>query len=176
MSTDPSARSKEDELLDALWVRRHHALNKAWVQVRYHKRRQRFFDLVDKLTKSTTVVFGAAAMGRFLNEGFPVLPAAITSLGLLALVFGYGDRKQQHKEIAERAADIVASIEQVPVGQMTPLICAGWSADVARLSAKAPPPLKTLTILCEREQAIVEGHPDHVPEPWFYKRWIADFF
>lgn len=176
MTTDPSTLSdEEDQRLDAYWVQRCATLRNAWVQVRYHRRRQRFFDLVDKLTKAVTVVLGASLMGRYVADALPIVATAITSFGLLALIFGYGDRKQQHKELAEQAAHLVSTIEQVPAGELTPAKVAGWGADYARLCSKSPPPLKTLSLMCEHEQAVADGHPNHVAKPGFFRRFVADF-
>lgn len=165
----------EDERFDAMWAQRHVTLFQAWVQVRYHRRRQRFFDLLDKATKSITVILGASLMGQYFKEYLPWLATAITSFGLLALVFGYGDRKQLHKELAEQAAKLVAEIETVPVAGLSFERTAGWSAEYARLVAKAPPALKALSLICEREQAMAEGHTEHVRRvPWY--RWLVANF
>jgi hypothetical protein len=178
MNTDPATtapNTEEDLRLDACWVSRCATLRNAWVQVRYHRRRQRFFDLVDKLTKALTVVLGASLMGQYFAVALPIVATAITSLGLLALIFAYSDRKQQHKELAEQAAHLLSAIEQVPVGDLTPAKVAGWGADYARLCAKAPPPLKTLSLICESEQAMADGHPQHVAVPNFLWRMVANF-
>jgi hypothetical protein len=161
MSTEVEAEE------DPVWTSRWDVLHKSWVQLRYHRARQRFFDLADKTTKAVTVLLSATLFGQALKEHLPWVAGAISALGLLALVYTYSDRKQLHKELAEAAAKLIGDIEQVPAGALTPALVAGWRADFARLCAKAPPPLKTLTIMCEREQAISEGQPDHVPlQPW----------
>ncbi|WP_278653139.1 hypothetical protein, partial [Pandoraea pnomenusa] len=95
-----------DELAQAVWEQRCSMLFKAWVQLRYHRRRQRFFDLVDKTSKAATLLFGALLFGQYLRF-LPWLATGISALGLMALVFGYGDRKQQHKELAEQSARLV---------------------------------------------------------------------
>ena len=167
--------SLKEERAEANWTRRSGVMHKAWVQVRYHRRRQRFFDLVDKVTKSLTVLLGASLLGQSLKDYLPLVASAISALGLLALVFGYGDRKQAHKELAEQAAALVAAIEQVPAGEITEGNTAQWSADYVRLCAKAPPPLKTLSLICEREQSAADGNPENVKlQPWF-RRFAADF-
>jgi hypothetical protein len=171
----PEPGQCSDALADAMWEQRCGLLFKAWVQVRYHRRRQRFFDLADKATKSATVVLGASLMGQYFRDLLPWLATAITSLGLLALVFSYGDRKQQHKELAEQAAALVAAVELVPAGALAPDGVAAWGADYARLCAKSPPPLKTLSLLCEAEQSAADGHPLHVSRPALLRRWTADF-
>lgn len=165
----------EEERLNAMWHQRHVTLTRAWVQVRYQRRRQRFFDLLDKFTKSVTVVLGASLMGQFFKDFMPWLATAITCLGLLSLVFGYSDRKQLHKELAEQAAKLVADIESSTVAQLSFERTASWAAEYARLVAKAPPPLKSLSLICEREQAASEGQPDHVPRVAFVKRLVASF-
>ena len=73
------------------------------------------------------------------------------------------------------AAALVGSIEQVPVSELSADKTASWSADYARLCAKAPPPLKTLSLICEGEQSAADGHPDHVPQPGWFRRTFADF-
>ena len=158
-----------------MWAQRHNTLFQAWVQVRYHRRRQRFFDLLDKVTKSVTVVLGASLMGQYFKDLLPWVATGITCMGLLALVFGYGDRKQMHKEMAEQAAKLVADIETVTVAQLSFERTAGWAAEYARLVAKAPPPLKSLSLICEREQATFEGNPEHVAKVPLYKRLVASF-
>lgn len=172
--TQTAQQALEEARADAVWAQRCAVLSKAWVQVRYHRRRQRFFDLLDKLTKSFTVLLGASLLGQELKTFLPYVASAISALGLLALVFGYGDRKQAHKELAEQAANLIAAIEVVPAGQLNAGGTAQWGAEYARLCAKTPPPLKTLMLICEREQSAADGYPEHVPlQPW-YKRWAAD--
>lgn len=168
--TQPSQYS--DELADTVWKQRCSLLYKAWVQVRYHRRRQRFFDLTDKGTKAATLVLGASLFGKQL-QSLNWVATGISALGLMALVFGYGDRKQLHKELAEQAAGLAALIEEVPARDISVEIVARWSAEYARFCAKAPPPLKTLTLLCEREQSVLDGHTDHVAHQTFWRRWLS---
>jgi hypothetical protein len=160
---------------DPVWTQRCAVMHKAWVQLRYHRRRQRFFDLADKFTKSVTILLGASLLGPAVQEHLPLVASAISGLGLLALIFGYGDRKQLHKELGGQAAALVASIEQVPAGELTPAKTAGWSADYLRLCMKAPPPLRTLTLICEREQSSADGHPNHVPRQRWMQRLLSHF-
>jgi hypothetical protein len=160
---------------DDTWAQRCGVLHKAWVQLRYHRKRQRYWDIVDKLTKSATVVLGGSLLGKWMQDRLPLAAGAISALGLLALVFGYTDRKQIHKEISAQGAALIASIESVPAGELTPSKVAMWNAEYARLCANAPPALKSLTLMCEREQATADGHPEHVPQLPFYWRWLCHF-
>ncbi|WP_143476312.1 hypothetical protein [Pseudacidovorax sp. RU35E] len=161
---------------DSDWDKRCDILYKSWVQVRYHRKRQRFFDLVDRATKALTLVLGASLFGPYVGKSVSWIGTAISAIGLMALVFSYGDRKQLHKEMAERAAGIVRSIESVPAGQLTAANTATWAADFAELVSKAPPPLKTLTMMCEREQSTADGHPNHVAPRPLGRRVFAHVF
>ena len=150
-------------------------LHVAYVTYRYHRRRQRFFDLADKCTKSATVLLGATLMGDLLKTHVPEAASAIAGLGLLALVFAYGDRKQAHKELAEQSMALAGRIEETATDGITDVAVAAWTAEQARINAKEPPALKTLVVLCEHEQAVAMGHKSHVPLPPWYMRLIADF-
>ncbi|MBF9263580.1 hypothetical protein [Paracidovorax cattleyae] len=175
MTPSPTIDPADEARENALWDQRCGVLHKAWVQVRYHRYRQRFFDLADKLTKAATIVLGASLLGQYAKN-IPWIATAITSLGFVALVFAYGDRKQTHKELAEQASKLVGDIERVTLAELSPARTAAWTAEYVQLCAKAPPPLKTLTLICEREQSAADGHPNHVPLQPFYRRWLCHFF
>lgn len=150
-------------------------LHVAYVTYRYHRKRQRFYDLLDKGTKSVTVLLGATLMGTALKELAPIPASAIAGLGLLALVFGYGDRKQAHKELSEQSIVLAGRIEETAISGITDVTVAAWTAEQARINAKEPPALKTLVIICEHEEAASKGHPEHVPLPGWHRRFLADF-
>ena len=159
----------------ALWARRHAVLHRAYVTYRYHRRRERFFDLVDKISNAVTVLLAASLLGKALQDDLPLVASVISALGLMNLVFGYGDRKQLHKALAERAMQVVGRIEALPTDELSEVHAGAWDAELAQLNAQEPPQLKTLVVLCEREQAAAMGHPDHVPLPPWYRRLVADF-
>lgn len=176
MSEPPfSVEGGDDAQNDIVWKRRNETLFRAWVKVRYHRSRQRFFDQADKWTKSASVVLSASLLGKFLECLQPLIASTIASIGLLALVFGYDDRKQLHKELAEQAANLIEEIEKVPDRDTNQKNTAGWRAAYARLCAKEPPVLKTLTLICEYEQSVADGHSDHIKPPRWLKRLFRHF-
>lgn len=175
MAPSPTIDPVEEARENALWDQRCGVLHKAWVQVRYHRYRQRFFDLADKLTKAATIVLGASLFGKYAQH-IPWVASAITSLGSIALVFAYGDRKQTHKELAEQAAKLVSEIERATLAELTPERTAAWRAEYSQLCSKAPTPLKTLTLMCEREQSTADGHPNHIPKQHVLRRLLCQFF
>lgn len=161
---------------DTVWTTRWEALYKADVSARYHRRRQRFFDLADKLTKALTVLLGATLMGTMIKDSQPLAASAISSLSLLALVFGYSDRKQAHKELAEGFVTLIQQIEACPVGELTEAKAALWKAQATALDAKEPPTLTALITICEHAASAAAGHPGHVKLPLLPRRLVADFF
>lgn len=175
MTTPTDATPAVQELSDHLWERRCGLLHVAYVSYRYHRKRQRFFDLLDKGTKSVTVLLGATLMGTALKGYAPILASAIAGLGLLALVFGYGDRKQAHKELSEQSIALAGHIEETAPNKINDAAVATWTAEQARINAKEPPALKTLVIICEHEEAAAKGHAGHVPLPPWRRRFLADF-
>jgi len=152
------------------------ALYKAMVAYRYHRRRQRFFDLLDKWTKAFTVIAGASLLADPIKKNVPLVAMTISGFGLLSLVFAYGDRKQSHKELSEAYALLASKIEGTPTSQLASQLVALWEAEVVALNAKEPPQLHALVTICEREQSIANGHPDHIPLLPLPKRLLADWF
>jgi hypothetical protein len=155
--------------------RRDVVLYKSYVTYRYHRRRQRFFDLADKGTKAATVLLGASLLGNFVKDQLPYIASAISGLGLMALVFGYSERKQSHKELAELTMQFISKVEEATPDELTDAIVGKWDAEFARLNSREPPALKTLVIICEHEQSAAIGHPGLIPLPRWYKRLTADF-
>lgn len=164
-------KTPEEEAADAVWHRRGDVLYKSWVQLRYHKKRQMFFDRIDKSTKAFTLLLGATLMGSDIKSYLPYVASAISFMSLLSLVFTYGERKQTHKELAEKYGQLTADIEKVPPLSATAVDVAKWTSECVSHAAKAPPPLKRLTLYCEREQCIAQGH-----EPQKAQGLWANFF
>lgn len=170
--THEAPRTAEDKA----WADRWSALYKADTSARYHRRRQRFFDLADKLTKALTVLLGATLMGSMLKDSQPLAASLISSLSLLALVFAYSDRKQVHKELAEGFIKLIQQIEECPANELSEAKAAVWMAMAVALDAKEPPALKTLVTMCEHEASVAAGHPNHISLPSWHRRLLADFF
>ena len=164
-----------DDAYSLLWTRRHEVLYKLAVSYAYHRKRQRFFDLLDKGTKALTVLVGASLLGEPVRQYLPLVAGAISGLGLLSLVFGYGDRKQSHKEMAECFMQQRAGVDRQGVEVLTEDAVAGWESELARLCSREPPTLNALVTICQNEQNIALGHPESVHRlPW-YQRLLANW-
>ena len=107
MSNAPATNEHlTDEQFQEVWRRRCAMLNWAGLTYRYHRKRQRFFDVMDKLTQAAAVGGGVAVAGKTLPDNLPLVGGLIAFTGLLALVYGYGDKRQCHKELAEQRGSV----------------------------------------------------------------------
>lgn len=175
MPTD--ATQPSDELLDYLWEQRAALRHRAWCEFRYHRKRERFFDLFDKGTKSITVLLGAALFGPKVQQYAAWVGTAVAAMGLMPLIFNYSDRKRLHQELATDAAGLAQAIEGTPTDKLTAERLADWGAGLAALDGKAPPPLKGLMQLCAQEQGLADGDKGYLDgvAPKGLRRLLAQF-
>ncbi len=158
-----------------LWNKRDTHLHTARVSTLYHRKRERFFDLLDKCTKAATVLAGASLLSELVKDHLPFVAACISGAGLLSLVFGYSDRKQRHRELAESFALLCAEIEEAGEKSFTEAQLDVWAARIWSINAKEPPTLRSLAIICQNEISIADGHPAAVVPVSWYRRAVADF-
>ena len=177
MSNAPATNEHlTDEQFQEVWRRRCVMLNWAGLTYRYHRKRQRFFDVMDKLTQAAAVGGGVAVAGKTLPDNLPLVGGLIAFTGLLALVYGYGDKRQCHKELAEQAIQLAGAIESLPVRQLTEDQGCAWERVRTTIDLREPPNLKTLVSKCEWEQAVADGHPNHVARPGWLSQLHMHFF
>ena len=91
-------------------------------------------------------------------------------------MFGYGDRKQAHKELSEAFALLVGTIRKAGDTQFTEQQLCAWQADLQQLNAKEPPALHTLVTLCQNEVANAMNEKSSIVHVNFCKRVLADWF
>ena len=156
-----------DDGEDFAWRSRQDVLYQSWVQLRYHKKRQMFFDRWDKATKSLTIFLGATLIGEEIKSSLTYVASTISFLSLLSLVFTYSDRKQTHKELSEAYGSLLADIEKVSPVVVKVENTADWQSRHVAIAAKAPPPLKRLTLYCAREQSLAQGAAPHPTTGWW---------
>lgn len=166
----------QDEF-DYLWKRRFEVLYRAELSVLYHQKRERFFELCDKLAKAVAVIGGSAALANFTGpDAVRYFAAAITVTSTLSLVFGFSDRSRRHAESARNfkqlEADIVARGEQ----SFTESDISAWDAKARLLETSEPPALSALVVLCQNEIAVAVSQPEKVVKMNLFERWFAYLF
>ena len=156
MSTSTVEHDASPEAYETGWRQRWELVNWARITFRYHRKRQRFFDVCDKLVQATALTGGVLVAGKALADHLPLLGSVIAFSGLMALLFGFSERRQSYKELAEQAMALQGEI-------------------VAAIDLKEPPNLKTLVAMCEWEQAVADGHPEHCARPTWWQQAYMHF-
>jgi hypothetical protein len=160
---------------DNNWSRRHEVLYMAKLGFLYHRKRERFFDVCDKVTKSLTVVFGASLLAAEFRTITPLIGLSVSAISLLALVFGYTDKKQRHKELADAHMELQSKIEATGRTNFTEQDTNAWHSELAKLNIKEPPTLGTLVVICQNEIAIAEGKRGSVVPISSFKMLFANW-
>ncbi|MEB5967342.1 hypothetical protein [Comamonas testosteroni] len=152
--------------LPDFWDERSEILNWANITYRYHRKRQWFFDLCDKVTQGASVIVGLVVVsGKTVADHAPLVGFSIAACGVLALVFGYADRKQAHKEIAEKARKLGGEIQPIRNADITIAMLIKWEGQRTEIDISEPPNLPTLVAVCEWEEACVQSHVQPADRP-----------
>jgi hypothetical protein len=162
---------------DRLWEQRHNAIYKAELSALYHQKRERFFELCDKLTKAAAVIGGSATLWK-IGDPDVVLRIAglITVTSAFSLVFSFSERSRRHAELAKTYRQVIAEIVAKGETSFSEQDANQWMAKLCGLEATEPPTLSALVVLCQNELAIARGHKDYVRPLNFFERSLAHFF
>lgn len=167
--------SMDDAEFADVWRQRCDVLYKARVQSRYHHCRQGYFEFVDGTITVLTICMALSLFSKTVQEHLPWVSFGVTVLAIIAVVFNTAEKKYKHKDLAAQASKLTADITAVPVRLLTSDLTAQWESEFGRLAGRCPPPKRTLTLMCEREQSISDGYPDHVAEQHWLRRMTSQF-
>lgn len=169
-NTDPHEVAAEER-----WNERHELLYHLNVDLRYYRKREWFFDKCDKLVNFATILGGMAVFAS-LQKSWPALGALIAALGALPLVFSFSDQRHTYRALAEQACAIITNIEQhVADADITEDWLKSIKGMVGSLSAKEPPTLGLLALVCEREEQIASAKASSIPAIGGWHRLVAHF-
>ena len=149
--------------------------------VRYHKRRQRFYELWHKITAMVGLFFGSSAMAGFadflLDWGL-WLPVALSCVAALIVAAHYAVRPvfcaNLHADLGRR---FIFLEQQFPSDRdMAEGLIDDLTSKRLDIEAAEPPPLRLLDAMCHFELLRAMGETeDHARIPWF-RRATADLF
>lgn len=144
------------------WEKRHEILERIEISVRYHQKRERFFELSDKWVKAIAIIGGSVAFANLEpNDGTRKALAALIALSsTLALVFGFADRAKRHAELTRKFRELDARIVQKGEISYMEADLGAWEAEERMLEANEPPALNALVKICQNEIAITAGQPN----------------
>jgi hypothetical protein len=151
--------------------------------IRYHNRRRRFFDNLQRLKTWLTLVFGSTAMATLLAQTspagtqplLPILFTALTSaIAALDLVVASSTRARLHADLARRFFELERTITLTK--DPTEDNIRTWRAERLSIEADEPPILRVLDILCHNELLLAMDYPrSHLCDVPWYKRLLAPF-
>lgn len=159
-----------------LLERRAAILRRALISQLYHRRRERFFAIWERLTKGLALGLSTAAATKVLPAEF--LGAALAAIGItsaLSLVFAWSELARRHGELAAAFIALQADMARVGERHFSEDDTKRWDAECIALGAKEPTQMTALVVMVEHQVAVAEGHPNHIALPPFWKRWTAHF-
>ncbi|MFA6312647.1 MAG: hypothetical protein WC681_14285 [Sterolibacterium sp.] len=146
-----------------LWDKRHETLYRVELSILYHKKRERFFEVCDKLAKAIAVIGGSAAFAQLGGaEVMAYVGAGIVATSTLSLVFGLSDRSRRHAELAMNFRQIEAEIVARGERDFTETEVSVWASKVRMLESSEPAALGALVTICQNELAIAQGQPNKI--------------
>ena len=146
--------------------------------VRYHHRRQRFFDNVHHWKTALALLAGSATMVTLLPHVDTRLPLAfaalVTVLSTLDLVWGTTLKARLHTDLARRFLELERTITLTK--DPTEADLRTWAAQRLLIKAEEPPVLRVLTLLCHNEVLLaMDGPRSELYDVPGFKRLLAPF-
>ena len=173
MISDTAVQPTEDEL-DHAWTKREKALSRAELSALYHQKRERFFELCDKLGKAVTLFGGSAALWKMADPHWVAWSAVVISAASAAsLVLSFPERARRHAELSKGFREITAEIVSAGDFDITDSKASLWMGEVCSLEAKEPPALSALVVMCQNEIALARR--SKVYDQPFWVRLLANF-
>ena len=146
--------------------------------VRYHMRRQRFFDRLERIGALASLAAGSSTIVALLasvDERLVLAAAAATALaGASAVIFTPGLRARQHNDLAREFIGLEQ--DMVRAADVTPERLAELTARRLKIEAAEPPILRVLDAMCHNELLTAlggdEGQRASVTR---LQRWLANW-
>ncbi len=130
---------------------------------RYHARRRRHFDRLNRFTIFSSVLLGSATFASLQGGIFPewlapYFAALVTFFAALDLAFSHAVRARDHHDFERRW--IALEREIVRAGDYDDPTYAALCEKRLVIEADEEPPLRVLDVLCHNEQALADGRSD----------------
>ena len=146
--------------------------------VRYHNRREMFFDRFHTITSAVNIIFGSATILSVLGDlgkVYPVVAASIvTVFSALDLVVGTAKMARMHNNLARRF--IILEKEMITKKDFAEEDLQHFVGIRLDIEADEPPILKVLDSICHNELMRAMGYPkDKWVKIRWYQRMLAQF-
>lgn len=174
-------RNSEDSWDKKLEEDKDELLFEAGRSMRYHDKRARFFDILDKFFTFLSLMFSSAALIALTQSSHTAVSivAVISSASsALSLVCGFSEKSRNHFDFKKQWYDLYSTIEKTApsIEDLDRL-----KSDYQRIEREEPAVMYWLNEICYIEQGIAMGYSKDqleakgaVPIPWYY-RLTANF-
>ena len=159
--------------------------HRADVSVRYHSRRQGFYNFCHKLAMLIVVLGGSASAVAFFGEmtdakwsekWMLVLPVLVTLVGLLDAFFEFANKeavhwllRKQFTQVEKRLVEIRSSMTEVELNEV--------ETDMLRIESDEPRTRRVVHAICYNEVLIAwDRDKEYLVPITFMQRIFANFF
>lgn len=163
--------------LDELWDERHEVEYLVELSRLYHQKRERFFELCDKLSKAASLIGGSAALWKIGNADLVAIFSLMVAFSsAFSLVFSFSERSKRHAELARNFQQFRSVISAKSARNFTEEDILQWRSELHRLETTEPAALTALVILCQNEMAIAANQKNKVVKLKLRERLLCQFF
>lgn len=147
-----SYRMANDVDSDNMWIRRSGLEYQARLSCLYHRKREWFFDALDKAIKAIAVISASSALTPLVvGNGTLIVNLVIVTTGTLALVLDFSERARRHSDLAVRFAHVERDIAVVGEQDFTETDLRRFTSSIYEAQTSETAVLRGLAQLCQDE-------------------------
>lgn len=153
----------DDDEHKHLWNRRCDIIYRAELSTLYHRKRERFFALLDRWDKIFTLLFGTAAFAQVITlDRQPLLALPFVMLALASLIFDFAESARRHGELASSFKLLESTIEAAGERDFVEPDLNLWSARLREIESGETSVYNLLVRICQNEIARSRGNKGDV--------------
>jgi hypothetical protein len=163
---------------DFLWGERRYVKYRVELNVRYHRKRERFFALCDRWSKAGSLIAGTAAFSTLLPsaEAKSIAGLVVALSAMPALVLAWGDKARLHADLAQKFLVLEAEIVRLGKRKFTEDQLNDWHARVLGIETSEPQALSVLEAICHNAIMDSLNEPERkIKLNWFQKLFMHIF-
>jgi hypothetical protein len=163
------------EWTDENWQTRFDIVYKCRLSALYHRKRERFFSLLDKLTTTFALIAGAGAMTDLMPSAQykAVAGAIVVAVTLPGIVFSWADKSRIYALLAAKFIALEAEIEGSGVLD-TPALNKYKERSLI-FEMEEPPQLSALTRVCQNEISLATGNLANIKKLTLCEKYFSQF-
>ena len=164
--------SQDEEIRLHWWGRRHRLMFTGELSQRYHRKRERFFALLDRLAKAVAVLGGTTAAARAMQGDAAVVAGLVVAVSsAFALVFAWGDAARRHGELAADFARLLSTVAAKGETTFQAKDMDEFESKLHELAAKEPAQMSALVRIVHNEMC--RARNEETKPLLFYKQYTA---